>query len=321
MSWQNAPALNKLTATQLGGPNEGAQLWGVDIKGTLYSTFQTGPGGRWSQWRGPDWKEKTYPEQVYELAAAQLDQDRGQLWVLDSKRQLWTTTQGSKGSPWGLWIGPGWNNFPKGIELKKVAATRLTGDRAAQFWAITDNGILTSCYQQPVAGNWTPFQDWKVKTPDNLPWIEITACRQGNGAGILWGLDSRMQLWSMSQQKTDQGGPWANAWLGPHWLGAPYLRNIAAVDMANGRGACIWGITEDYKLIYRVQSKPGSTEWSPWTSGDVGDKLTGYEITAAGQNNKQARVWVISLDQTLTSQQVKAGASADWERQWTPAPK
>ena len=45
--WQNAPALNKLAASQQGG-NRGAQLWGVQINGTLNTIYQITPGGGWS---------------------------------------------------------------------------------------------------------------------------------------------------------------------------------------------------------------------------------------------------------------------------------
>ena len=71
MAWENAPTLNKLTASQQGG-NPGAQLWGVDYKGTVHTIYQTTPGGEWSKWLGPDWAGPGYPKQVYELAASQV---------------------------------------------------------------------------------------------------------------------------------------------------------------------------------------------------------------------------------------------------------
>lgn len=37
--WQNAPVLDKLTASQQGG-NRGAQLWGVQMNGTLNTIYQ-----------------------------------------------------------------------------------------------------------------------------------------------------------------------------------------------------------------------------------------------------------------------------------------
>jgi hypothetical protein len=48
MSWQNAPTLTKITASQQGG-NRGAQLWGVQANGTLNTIYQVTPGGGWSQ--------------------------------------------------------------------------------------------------------------------------------------------------------------------------------------------------------------------------------------------------------------------------------
>ena len=63
MSWENAPTLNKLTAAQQGGRDikRGAQIWGVDYKGTLYTNYQKTPGGEWAGWRGPDWAGPGYP--------------------------------------------------------------------------------------------------------------------------------------------------------------------------------------------------------------------------------------------------------------------
>jgi hypothetical protein len=130
----------------------------------------------------------------------------------------------------------------------------------------------------------------------------------------MWGLDTNMQLWGMGQ--VSKGGAWG-PWNGPNWLGAPKLRNIAAVEMGFGRGACIWGITEDYKLVYNYQTAPGSNDWWGWSAGDHKDELRGYELTAAGQNNGCARVWVISLNQVLTSQEQRSD-SHDWEKFWTP---
>src|SRR4051812_1556919 len=104
MAWQNAPVLNKLTASQQGG-NRGAQLWGVDYKGTLYTIYQKTPGGEWSDWVGQNWAGTGYPKQVYELAAAQQNDGRVQFWALDTKLQLWTTWQNAPGGNWTGWHG------------------------------------------------------------------------------------------------------------------------------------------------------------------------------------------------------------------------
>jgi hypothetical protein len=155
-----------------------------------------------------------------------------------------------------------------------------------------------------------------------LGWLdEVTTCTQGDLKGWLWVLDTRMQLWGMSQK--EPGGDWG-PWSGPNWQGAPKLRNIAAVETTVDRrgekihGACIFGITDDYKIIYNQQSVPGGN-WFGWSVGGFKDKLRGYEITAARQNNQSARVWVISNDGVLVSQQVNINSSPPgWEWYWTP---
>ena len=172
--------------------------------------------------------------------------------------------------------------------------------------------------------DWTLTPHDLKKNPPELPaeWIEVTACTQGDGKGALWALDTKMQLWGMGQESP--GGRWG-AWSGPNWLGAPKLRNIAAVETAVKRGnetihgACILGITDDYKIVYNEQSRPGTNDWFGWSVASFKDTLRGYEITAARQNNGSARVWAISNNQVLVSQQVDINSSPPgWERYWTP---
>lgn len=325
-SWQNAPALNKLTASQLIGKN-GAQIWGVDHKGRLYTNYQMTPGGNWDGWMTNSWSHGGYPESVYELCASQTHEGEVQLWVLDMKRTLWSIQQDKQGN-WLDWKKD-WNKPPGNTILKKMAAVwhGITG--GARFWGIAENGTLISCTQSVPAGSWGGWNDWPktphdlTKNPPVLPaeWIEVTACDQGNGVGAMWALDTKMQLWGMVQES--KGGKWG-AWSGPNWQDAPKLRNIVAVESTVDRrgekihGACIWGITDDYKIVYNEQSKPGGS-WFGWSVGTFKNKMQGYEITAAKQNNQSARVWVISNDQVLVSQQVNTNSSPPgFERYWTP---
>jgi hypothetical protein len=328
MSWENAPALNKLTASQQGG-KLGARIWGVDHKGKLYTNSQKTAGGPWGDWQGASWADKSYPQQVYELAASQHADGGTQLWVLDMKRNLWSIKQDRPGGDWGTWQKD-WNKPPGSFHFKKIAAVWLGAKYGARFWGITEDGILTSCSQTVPAGDWGgAWSDWP-KTPQDLnknppersaEWIEVTACDQGDGKGALWALDNKLQLWGMGQESP--GGKWG-AWSGPNWLGAPKLRNIAAVETAVKRsnetihGACIFGITDDYKIVFNEQSRPGGN-WFGWSEASFKDTLRGYEITAARQNNQSARVWAISNEQVLVSQQVDINSSPPgWERYWTP---
>ena len=331
MAWQNAPVMNKLTASQLIGKN-GAQIWGVDHRGRLYTNYQITPGGNWDGWMTNSWNEGGYPEKVYDLCASQQHEGEAQLWVLDEKRRIWTIQQDKQGN-WLKWSGPGWNNLPNHIQLKKIAAVWQGIKYGARVWGITEQGTLISSVQSMPAGSWggnPPWQDWPLTphdlkaNPPVLPaeWIEVTACMQGDGKGAMWALDTKMQLWGMGQESP--GGKWG-AWSGPKWLGAPKLRNIAAVETAVKKGnetihgACIFGITDDYQIMFNEQSKSGTNDWVGWSVASFKDKLRGYEITAARQNNQSARVWVVSNDQVLVSQQVNINSSPPgWERFWTP---
>jgi hypothetical protein len=331
MAWQNAPTLNKLAASQLIGKN-GAQIWGVDFKGRLYTNYQMTPGGNWDGWMTNSWHQGGYPEPVYELCAAQYSEGQATLWVLDMKRRLWIISQGKDGN-WFEWTGPGWNNLPNNVQFKKMAAAWMGVKYGTRVWGIAEDGTLISCNQIMPATNWSPWQNWPetpsdtTKNPPVLParWIEVTACSQGDGKGALWALDTKQQLWAMFQESP--GGKWG-AWQGPNWKNAPKLRNIAAVDISAPSspgsretvlGACIFGITDDYKIVYNNQSSPGFDDWWGWSASSFKDELRGYEITAARQNNGSARVWVISNRQVLVSQQVNINSSPPgWERFWTP---
>jgi hypothetical protein len=331
MAWQNAPVLNKLTASQLVGKN-GAQIWGVDHKGRLYTNYQMTPGGNWDGWMTNSWSQGGYPDPVYELCASQTHEGEAQLWVLDMKRQLWSIFQDKQGN-WLGWQGPNWGNLPKHVSpLKKMAVVWEGITQGARFWGITESDKLITLKQAMPTGDWSlgSLADWPLTphdlkaNPPVLPadWIEVTACMQGDGRGALWALDTKMQLWGMGQPKP---GDWTGAtWVGPNWLGAPKLRNIAAVETAVKKGneiihgACLWGITDDYKIVYNEQSRPNAN-WFGWSVGSFKDELRGYEITAARQNNQSARVWVISNSGVLVSQQVNINSSPPgWELFWTP---
>jgi hypothetical protein len=130
------------------------------------------------------------------------------------------------------------------------------------LWAISDNEILVSCHEIVPAGNWSPWSDWK-KTPEDSRWIEVTACKQGDGKGALWAIDTKQQLWGMGQ--ASPGGDWGG-WSGPNWLKAQKVSNIAAVEEGGQKGACLWALTSDYRrsLLSRnrraVITGPGQPE-------------------------------------------------------------
>lgn len=294
MSWQNAPTLTKLTASQQGG-TRGAQLWGAQDDGTLNTIYQETPGGPWSQWLGPDWNGQPPPRpaQVYELAAAQQNNGCVQVFALDMMLQLWTTWQTTPGGNWSMWWGPNWNAAPKG--MKRVAASQQGDPRGAQLWGIDQNYNLLSCFQETPGGNWSPWEEWPA-TPEKSQFLQVTASQQNDGRVQLWATDTMQRLWACWQ--TSPGGNWTG-WSGPNWNGAPPLINIAACQQGGARGAQLWGIRRDYTLVTAFQVSPGGG-WSSWSTESFAGAPPVFELTAAEQNNGCVQLWAVTnRDQTL----------------------
>jgi hypothetical protein len=313
MAWQNAPLLNKLTASQQGG-KRGAQLWGVDYKGVLHTIYQESPGGTWSNWKGPDWAGPGYPKQVYELAACQQNDGRVILFTLDMKRRLRCISQQEPGGNWTGWYELDWNGAPDGWLTKLAAAQRGIREPNAELWAITDDGTIVGAHQWLPEGRWAAgWYDW-TPSPQSFQSIEITAARQYNGHLALWALDSNRQLWCMNERTPDSQSPINNwgPWEGPNWQNAPKLRNIAAVK--GHEGAIIWGQDEDYRLTMNWQD--GKGKWYGWSPLNWMGAPHSYELTAAGQNNNCVQLWAISLQGKLTSIAQSAPA-CNWQTHWS----
>jgi len=316
MSWQNAPSLNKLTAAQNGG-NRGAQLWGGDYKGQLYTIYQKTPGGEWSNWISKDWAPVNHPKYVYELGACQLFDGRIKLWVLDFKHEIWTVEQQGPGGDWNNWWHSStskWNRAPG--TFKKLGPTHMMRSAnqlndwpgAAMFIGLKDEGQLSVCFS---AGHdsWSRFRDnWNGASQ----LIEVTACQQGaNGKVAVWGLDDRRQLWGSGEETAGTGN--FGGWAGPNWLKAPKLRNIAAAEGPNG--AIIVGQDEYYRVVTNFQSEPGTNNWTGWSQPNWNNAPMSYELTACGQNNGRAQIWAITLKQTLVS--IVQRPDALWPNHWT----
>jgi len=302
--WQNAPQFGKVAAAQQGG-NRGAQLWGVQFDGTVNTIYQITPGGNWSQWMGSDWAGPGFPEQTFDLAAAQQNNGCVQFWGLDANLELWTTSQSSPGGDWVAWSGPNWNNAPKG--MKRLAACRQGGTRSLQLWGISQDFSLVTCYQATTGGQWSAWQNWP--TPQNSQVVAIAAAEQ-NRHGQLWALDTKRQLWACWQ--SDVGGSWTT-WRGPNWGGAPSLANITACQQGGTRGTQIWGTTPDSELISNFQVEPGG-KWNGWSTGSWMNAPQVYHITAAEQNNGCIEFWALTLNQELISisQTSPGGDWGDW---------
>jgi hypothetical protein len=308
MAWNNAPKLNKLTAAQQGG-NRGAQIWGVDFKGKLYTAYQGSPGGGWSDWGGVGWTDPKEPKSIYELAAAQTVPDgRVFFWALDLKYKLWARWQTSPGGNWSPWH-ENYNALPAKVRAKKIAAVRGGGGQGMYLFTISEDGYLIYSYMILPAGNWSPWTNFQP-TPENSRFVEVTGCEQKDGRSAVWALDTKRQLWGAGQEAP--GGKWG-PWSGPNWLKAPKLRNIAAVEGMNG--AIIVGQDENYDVTSNFQQGAGSNSWRGWSTPGQGLDPRSYELTAAGQNNGVAQLWAITLGGKLTT--VTQKENNHWNPDWS----
>jgi hypothetical protein len=177
------------------------------------------------------------------------------------------------------------------------------------FIGVKEDGRLAVTFEG--GGRWVRFRDNWHPTPQDSRWIEFTVCKQGDGRVAYWGLDENRQLWGAGETEAGTGN--MGDWNGPNWLGAPRLRNIAAVE--GSHGAIIFGQDEHYRMVANFQSAPGSNNWSGWSQPGWAHAPLTYEMTAAGQNNGRARVWAVTLRGTLTS--IAQRDATHWPEAWS----
>src|SRR5947209_14145467 len=124
-SWQNAPPLSAIAATQQGG-TRGAQVFGVTTSYQLITNFQEAPGGTWAGWLPMPLPPNA--SGVLQVAAAQQNDGRCQLWATDNSQQLWTMWQTAPGGGRPGWAGPDSNHA---AQVAQSAARQQGGPRGA----------------------------------------------------------------------------------------------------------------------------------------------------------------------------------------------
>lgn len=90
----------KISAAEQNG-NRGVSLKTIDADGRMWVLYQTTPGGSWSNWEGPGFKNQPTPMRLL----TQAGQNTGALEVftIDTSGNLWTIKQLSPGGDWGPW--------------------------------------------------------------------------------------------------------------------------------------------------------------------------------------------------------------------------
>jgi hypothetical protein len=147
--WNGASPQNVIDITAAQQNDGRVQLWALTADNTLYSNYQTAPGGNWSGWT-PNWagapKLKT-------IGAAQQGGPRGaQIWGVDLNGQLRSAYQTTPGGAWSGWSGV-WNGASPQNAIDITAAQQ--NDGRVQLWVLTADNTLYSNYQTAPGGNWS----------------------------------------------------------------------------------------------------------------------------------------------------------------------
>lgn len=302
-SWLNAPPMTAIAASQQGG-TRGAQVWGVTNNYTLVTNWQATPGGQWSGWQNIANPPST--SGVIQVAAAQQNDGRCQLWVTDNQQQLWTMWQTAPGGNWTAWSGPNWN---QAVKFAALAASQQGGKRGAQLWAITDRDALLTCFQETPGGGWSQWGSF-LNAP---PAIDIAACQQNDGRVQFWLLGQDQKIWTAWQ--TSPGGNWIGM-VGPSWNLTASLQTIAASQQGGNRGAQLWATDENGAVWTCYQETPGGA-WSCWYGPNWNNAPQPFMDLAACQQNNGCVV-AFGVDQNLATKAVfQTTPGGNWTG-WSP---
>jgi hypothetical protein len=301
-SWNNAPPLMQIAATQQGGAR-GAQVFGLTDGYTLITNFQETPGGNWSGWFAPSWANG--PLTCLQIAACQQNDGRCQLFATDGDQQLWTIWQTSPGGNWSPWSGPNWNGAP---QFTTLAASQQGGPRGGQVWGIDVDNVIWTSYQETPGGNWSGFAKW----PGTVLAIDIAAAQWSDGRVQLFAVDPQQQLWTCWQ--TEPGGGWSQ-WGGPNWNGAPECLGVAACQLGGGQSIQVW-ILDDINGVWSAMQATARGEFTPFAGPNWhGAKNPFLQLAAALQNDGRAQLWGIDMNLAVktTWQSKPGGAWTSWQ--------
>ena len=306
-SWQNAPPLAQIAASQQGG-TRGAQVWGVTQDYQLITNWQATPGGTWSGWQkmAPPPTQPPVPAGVLQVAAAQQNDGRCQLWVTDMQEQLWSMWQTAPGGNWTNGSGPNWN---QAVKFTQLAASQQGGSRGAQLWATTAANALLTCYQETPGGGWSQWGNF-LNAP---PAIDMAACQMNNGSVQFWLIDQQQTLWSASQ--TSPGGNWTS-WAGPSWNLTAQVQAIAASQQGGSRGAQLWA-TDQNNAVWSAYQETAGGAWSCWY-GPIWNNAPQQimQMAACQQNNGSVVVFAIDT-KGMTKAVFQSSPGGNWGA-WGP---
>jgi YVTN family beta-propeller protein len=264
-----------LAAAQQSG-NRGIELWAISA-GHIWTLYQTTPGGAWSHWEGPGFKNQPAP--MTSVAAAGQNNGRVELFTLDQSGRVWGISQQSPGGDWGPWSGPNFGNQPQ--PFLQIAAAEQGGNRGVELWATNAEGQIWTLYQKTPGGPWSNWEGPGFKGQP-VPMIRMAAAGENTGSVQLFTLDSSGNVWGIRQQSP--GGDWG-PWSGPRLANQPVtFVQISAAQQSGNRGVELWATEANGQIWTLYQITPGGP-WSSWEGpGFKHQPVPFVDNCAAGQN-------------------------------------
>lgn len=137
----------ELTAAQ---QNNGCvQFWTLDEGLRLWTTWQTSPGGDWTEWSGPGWDGAP---KLLDVSACQQGGSRGaQVWGITEDYTLISDYQPTPGGNWSGWSTGSW----LGAQPVHEVTAAQQNDGCVRLWAVTTQQVLASIAQTSPGGDWT----------------------------------------------------------------------------------------------------------------------------------------------------------------------
>jgi RHS repeat-associated protein len=183
----------EISAAQQSG-NRGVSLKAIDANGAIWVLYQTTPGGAWSKWEGPGFKNQPEPMTL----VTQAGQNNGDLELFSTNKSysVWAIPQLSPGGDYGAWTGPGIANQP--LPYYQISAAQQSGNRGVSLKTIDSNGALWVLYQTTPGGAWSNWEGpgfYSQPTAMKL----LTQAGQNNGCLQLFTIDLSNNLWTISQ--------------------------------------------------------------------------------------------------------------------------
>ncbi len=186
--------------------NRGVELWAVDARGAVWTIYQLTPGGAWSSWEGPGFKNQPGPLAQFVAAG----QNTGSVYGfgIDGAGAVRGIPQGSPGGDWGGWTGANMAGQPANTPMTAAAASMQSGNRGVELWTIDNQGRIWTLYQLTPGGAWSSWEGPGFKGQP-VPMKALAAAQQGNGCCLVFTLDANNQIWVCPQGSP--GGDWG-AW-------------------------------------------------------------------------------------------------------------